>query len=201
MAGKANAILRRQLEIRKRLWPEVSTDMTWNRLARDGFVTMPRAMPLIMRIMDYLSGKGSPVSLVYLDIWCRSFDEAFLQITKAEEMATYSGFTGQRAVRTWKERLAKLVELGFINIKYGLTKNVQFALIMNPYHVIAKAYAAEEVPVEMWNALMVRSAEIGAKDLDDVDEKGEYVEGVRPPPKKKNVRSIKRPLKLDPPND
>jgi hypothetical protein len=65
-------------------------------------------------------------------------------------------------VRTWKERLAKLVELGFIDIKYGLTKDVQFALLLNPYHVIAKAYAAGDVPLEMWNALMVRSAEIGA---------------------------------------
>ena len=84
MRAKANAILTRQLEVRKKLWPEVSEEMTWNRLARDGFVTMPRAMPLIMRIMDYLAGKGSPVSLVYLDLWCRTFDEAFLQITKAE---------------------------------------------------------------------------------------------------------------------
>jgi hypothetical protein len=191
MAQKANAILKRQLEVRKKLWPDVSEEMTWYRLARDGFVTMPRAMPLIMRIMDYLAGKGSPVSAVYLDLWCRTFDEAFLQITKTEEMATYAGFSGQRAVRTWKERLNKLAELGFIDIKYGLTKEVQFALILNPYHVIAKAYAAGKVPVEMWNALMVRAAEIGADDLDDVDESGEYVSGIKPPPKKKLKLSSK----------
>jgi hypothetical protein len=191
MPAKANAILTRQLEVRKKLWPEVSEAMTWNRLKRDGFVTMPRAMPLIMRIMDYLSGKGTPVSLVYLDLWCRTFDEAFLQITKAEEMATYAGFSGQRAVRTWRERLAKLAELGFIDIKYGLTKEVQFALILNPYHVIAKAYARGDVPVEMWNALMVRAGEIGATDVEDVDENGEYVEGIKP--KRKKV--LKRPTK------
>ena len=191
MAGKANAILRRQLEIRKKLWPEVSSEMTWNRTERDGFVTMPRAMPIIMRIMDYMAGKGSPVSSVYLDIWCRTFDEAFLQITKTEEMATYAGFSGQRAVRTWRERLARLVELGFLNIKYGLSKDVQFALIMNPYHVIAKAYANSEVPVEMWNALMVRAAEIRADDLEDVDEDGDYVDGVEPPPVKKPKLSSK----------
>jgi hypothetical protein len=144
-----------------------------------------------MRIMDYLSGKGSPVSLVYLDLWCRTFDEAFLQITKAEEMATYAGFSGQRAVRTWRERLAKLAELGFIDIKYGLTKEVQFALILNPYHVIAKAYANGDVPVEMWNALMVRAGEIGANDVKDVDENGEYVAGIKPKPKK----ILKRPAK------
>jgi hypothetical protein len=185
MAPKANAILKRQLEVRKKLWPQISDEMTWNRLARDGFVTMPRAMPLIMRIMDYLAGKGSPVSLVYLDLWCRTFDEAFLQLTKTEEMATYAGFSGQRAVRTWRERLTKLQELGFIDIKHGLTEHVQFALLLNPYHVIAKAYAAGEVPVEMWNALVVRAAEIRADDLEDVDELGEYVDGIEPEPKKK----------------
>ena len=184
MAGKANAILRRQIEVRGKLWPEISEEMTWNRIARDGFVTLPRAMPLIMRIMDYLAGKGIPVSQVYLDLWCRTFDEAFLQITKTEEMATYAGFSGQRAVRTWKERLSKLAELGFIDLKYGLTKEVVFALILNPYHVIAQAYAKGLVPIEMWNALMVRAAEIGASDLDDVGNDGEYVQGVRPSLKK-----------------
>ena len=81
-------------------------------------------------------------------------------------MATYAGFSGQRAVRTWRERLAKLAELGFIDIKYGLSKEVQFALILNPYHVIAKAYAKGDLPVEMWNALMVRAGEIGADDVE-----------------------------------
>lgn len=184
MAAKASAILTRQLEVRKKLWPAVSTEMTWNRLARNGFVTMPRAMPLIMRVMDFMAGKGSPVSGVYLDLWCRTFDESFLQITKTEEMATYAGFSGQRAVRTWKERLAKLKELEFIEIKHGLSKEVQFVLILNPYHVIAKAYATGAVPLEMWNAVIVRAAEIGATDLDDVNEDGEYVEGIIPQPKK-----------------
>jgi hypothetical protein len=135
--------------------------------------------------MDHMAGKGTPVSLVYLDLWCRTFDEAFLQITKAEEMATYAGFSGQRAVRTWRERFAKLADLGFIDVKHGLSKEVQFALILNPYHVIAKSYAEGDVPLEMWNALAVRAAEISAKDLDDVDEGGEYVDGIRPAPKKK----------------
>jgi hypothetical protein len=149
-------------------------------------------MPLIMRIMDYLAGKGTPVSQVYLDIWCRTFDEAFLQITKSDEMATYAGFSGQRAVRTWKERLTKLAELGFIDIKYGLSKDVQFALLLNPYHVIAKAYAAGDLPIEMWNALMVRAAEIGANDLDDVDEDGSYVDGIQPAKPKQKLVKLKK---------
>lgn len=191
MAAKANAILTRQLEVRRKLWPDVSTEMTWDRTNRDGFVTMPRAMPLIMRTMDYLSGKGAPVSAVYLDIWCRTFDECFIQITKPEEMASYSGFSGQRAGRTWRERLVKLAELNFINIKHGLTKEVQFVLILNPYHVIAKSYADGKIPLEMWNSLMVRAAEIGAKDLDDVDETGGYVAGIRPILVKKPPRIAK----------
>jgi hypothetical protein len=192
MAAKANAILKRQLEIRKKLWPDVSDQMTWRRTERDGFVTMPRSMPLVMLIMDYLAGKGTPVSSVYLDIWCRTFDECFIQITKPEEMATYSGFTGQRAQRTWRERLFKIEKLNFIEIKYGLTKDVLFVLVLNPYHVIAKAYARGEIPLEMWNALVVRSVEIGATDLEDVDEDGAYVDGIRPVKKPKSIRVTRK---------
>lgn len=174
MSGKSNSILKRQIEVREKLWPEVSHQMLWSR-ERVGFVTMPRAMPLILRIMDYMAGKGVPVSQVYLDIWCRAFDEGFIQITKAEEMAAYSGFSGQRAVRTWKDRVTGLSDLGFIRVKKGITSDVQFVLLLNPYHVVAKAYVAGNVPVELWTSLVVRCAEVGASDLDDLDEFGNLI--------------------------
>ena len=35
-------------------------------------------MPLLMNIMDDLSGKGFPVGQVYFEMWARLFDECFL---------------------------------------------------------------------------------------------------------------------------
>lgn len=169
---KANAIYQRQIEARTKLWPEISNQHIWYRLERDGFVTMPRAMPLIMRIMDHLAGKGIPVSLVYLDIWCRSFDEGFVQLNKPDEMAYYSGFSGQRALRTWKDRINRLAALGFISVKAGPSGPLSYALIFNPYHVISRANSAGELIDGMWEALIMRSSEISATDLDDLDGNG-----------------------------
>ena len=45
---------------------------------RDGFASVPHSMPLLMNIMDDLSGKGFPVGQVCFDMWCRLFDECFL---------------------------------------------------------------------------------------------------------------------------
>ena len=186
--SKTNAIYQRQIEARKKLWPNVANYQIWYRLERDGFVTMPRAMPLIMRIMDHLAGKGVPVSQVYLDIWCRSFDEGFVQLNRADEMAYYSGFSGQRALRTWKDRISKLAELGFIDLKAGPSGQMSYALIYNPYHVIALANSKGLLLDGMWEALIIRVSEIGADDLDNLDENGV----VQPPNLKQTFAAISR---------
>ena len=60
-------------------------------------------MPLMMSIMDDLSGKGFPVGQTYLELWARLRDEQFLTLNQPEEMAFHAGFEGQRALRTWKD--------------------------------------------------------------------------------------------------
>src|SRR5258708_4020394 len=98
-------IAKRQLELRNRLWPEFATDpelvkdLLWSRLTHDGYTSLPKAMPLIMGIMDDLA-KGQPVSSTYLELWCRTFDESFVVLSKSRDMAFHSGFSGQRAERT-----------------------------------------------------------------------------------------------------
>src|SRR5258708_15770884 len=103
-------IAQRQLELRKTLWPEITPEFLWARKTHHGFTTLPRCMPLIMSIMDDLA-KGQPVSMTYLELWCRSFDENFIVITKPLITAFHSGFIGQRAERTWRGRLKLLQEL------------------------------------------------------------------------------------------
>ena len=186
--SKSNAIYQRQVEARNKLWPNVANYQIWYRLERDGFVTMPRAMPLIMKIMDHLAGKGVPVSQVYLDIWCRSFDEGFVQLNRADEMSYYSGFSGQRALRTWKDRINRLAELGFIDLKAGPSGPISYALLYNPYHVIARANSQGLLLEGMWEALIIRVSEIGADDLDNLDENGV----VKPPSMKQTLAAISR---------
>lgn len=168
MARKNSKIVQKQLLLRNMLWPEITNDDLWLRNERNGFITMPRTMPLFMQIMDDLS-KGKPLSGTYLELWCRSWDECFVTLSKPREMAFHAGHEGQRGERTWKERLKKLEELGFISIKGGPSGPFSYALIYNPYKAVKKLYQAGNsgITAEKYNSLIARAIDIGADDLEN----------------------------------
>jgi hypothetical protein len=163
---KSRSVLRRQLDTREKLWPGIENDRLWYRRDRDGFASIPRTMPLMMSIMDDLSGKGFPIGQTYFEMWSRLFDECFLTLNRPEELAFHAGFSGQRAVRTWKDRVRRLRDLGFIDLKSGPVGEFSYALFWNPYHVIRHHHQLKHVQDAKWQALIVRANEIGATDID-----------------------------------
>lgn len=187
MAGRKNRdILKRQLALRAKLWPNLSDEMLWG-MDNEGWVALPRIMPLMMSIMDDLSEKGFPVSRTYLELWSRLREEQFLTLNRPEEMAFHAGFEGQRALRTWKDRIQRLSNLGFIGLVPGPLGDLSYAVVYNPYHVIKRAYLAGDVQERKWQALVVRSNEVGAFDIDDLDDDGTLIpveeEEEKPKPK------------------
>jgi len=98
------------------MWPDAE-DRRWDRIAYGGFITIPKTMPLIGRIMDEMS-KNFPVSSTYNALWARTWDKnAFVRLNKFDEIAFEAGFTGQRGVRTLQDRLKRLEALGFVELK------------------------------------------------------------------------------------
>jgi hypothetical protein len=171
----ARSILERQLDARRKLWPQLGEDLLWS-MDKEGWVALPRLMPLILSIMDDLSGKGYPVSRTYLELWSRMrIEESFLALNRPEEMAFHAGFEGQRALRTWKDRMQRLAKLGFVGVKPGPLGELSYAVIYNPYHVIKRAYLAGQVHENKWQALVIRANEVGAFDLDDLDDEGKLI--------------------------
>ncbi len=163
--------IEKQLALRARLWPKATDNELWIRTSHDGFITIPRAMPLILEIMDDMAG-GQPVSSTYLELWCRTFDECFVTLSKPREMAFHAGFTGQRAERTWVGRMRLLHKLGFVDLKEGPSGPLSYALIWNPYLVIKRHQESGTpgVRADKYNALLARAIEIGATDLDEPEE-------------------------------
>lgn len=187
MAGRKNRdILKRQLALRAKLWPKLSDEMLWS-MDNEGWVALPRIMPLMMSIMDDLSEKGFPVGRTYLELWSRLREEQFLTLNRPEEMAFHAGFEGQRALRTWKDRIQRLCDLGFIGLVPGPLGDLSYAVVYNPYHVIKRAYLAGRIQERKWQALVVRSNEVGAFDIDDLDDDGNLIpaeeEEEKPKPK------------------
>ena len=56
-----------------------ATPFLRDRKAHKGFTTIPKTMPLILRIMDEMT-KGAPVSSTYMTLWCSTWDNGFVQV-------------------------------------------------------------------------------------------------------------------------
>ena len=157
---------RRTRQLRDKLWPDAEAKI-WHYKTSDGWLNLPRATPIILRVLDALT-KGQPVSATYLDLWCRTYNDGFVHASRSREMAFFAGFSGERAHRTWLSRIRKLEELGFIDVKEGPLGPVSYILLIDPYIPLRKLGEAGEIPNQLWNALLARMIEIGAGDLDDL---------------------------------
>ena len=155
----------RRRDLRKALWPDVEEADLWLRSQRVGFTTIPRAMPLLGQILDQLSGKGFPLFSTYLTLWCWVYDEGIVEIRNAKELAHEAGFSGPRAESTWRSRMKKLEELGFVMSRPGLAGDFQYVLLMNPFKRIRDLYS-QRLPDALYTALLGRLAQIGADNLD-----------------------------------
>ncbi len=152
--------------LKDKLWPDTLEGELWHRKRNHGFFTIPRTMPIILSIIDDLT-KGTPASSVYLELWSRAYDEMYVSLSKAQEMAYHSGFTGQRAVRAWSDRIKKLHNLGFIGLKEGSAGPLSHALIYNPHVVIERLQKSKHPGLldSKYMALVERGNEIGAEDV------------------------------------
>ncbi len=156
----------KRLKLRKQHWPDITNDDLWLRKKTKGFTTIPRGISLIMRIMDSLSLK-KPLANTYMALWCYGSDEMTITIQRPRQMALESGFTGQRAENTWRERMKKLEELGFIRSIEGVTGNFHYVLLLNPYQVVKNLNNDErhDVPSVLYHTLIDRVDGIGEVSL------------------------------------
>lgn len=166
--GSSARMAERRINLRDEVWPEVDPVAIWNRRKSDGYTTIPRCMTYILAIIDQLSGKN-PLASTYLTLWCHVFDEGFIQIKNEDEFAFESGFTGQRAKTTWRNKMKTLAKLGFIRTSRGRSGDYYYTLLINPFHVIKKEYKEGNslINKDAYFSLLERAEEIGAKDLKD----------------------------------
>src|SRR5262249_2504832 len=99
---------------------------------------------------------------VYLELWCKDWGQGIIWIQDEQECAFAAGYTGNRAVRTWKERMFKLVELGFIKTRQEGNREHGQVLLLNPITVCAKLHREGRVPDEWWTSFVRRAGEIKA---------------------------------------
>jgi hypothetical protein len=162
---EASAITKKQLAIRELHWPNMEIWL-WSRKAHRGFTTIPKTMPLILKIMDEMT-KGAPVSSTYLTLWCNTWDNSFVVLNKHRDLANASGFGGQRGEHTWATRMKKLQELEFIDIKAGKSGPMSNAIIWNPHYILRWHHHIKTpgLTEASYNSLIETALDIGAQEM------------------------------------
>ena len=165
-SARAAKLNERRLKLRQQYWPDVPEEMLWHRKKCDGFITVPRVLPLVFAILDDMA-KNKPLSKTYASLWFRTFDEGMVTIPNPAALAFEAGFGSERGVQTWKARMQALVDLGFIMAKEGASGDFSAVLILNPILVIRRLRAKKgRIQDRKFNALLARASEVGAKDFE-----------------------------------
>src|SRR5262249_22475107 len=138
----------------------------------------------VATLMRSLCDKGDPTA-VYFELWSRSFDEGLIAVTDEEEQAFCAGYSGPRAVRTWRERIESLTKWGFISTKPAGNRTIGYVLILNPLMVAARLRRDNptKVPETFWTMFVKRASDIGA-DIPDPSPLDAFI--VRPPKRPPN---------------
>jgi hypothetical protein len=154
----------RRVRLRDRIWPGAEK-LIWHRLENDGYITIPKLLSLICALLKELADNDP--TRVYLDLWCRSYDEGIIERIDEHQAAFSSGYVGTRARRTWTEHIHQLEDLGFIKVAPDGNSQIGHVLMLNPLYVVDElrkkgTNTKKTVSDEWWHAYIARASEIGA---------------------------------------
>ncbi|MFK2906045.1 hypothetical protein ISP17_18950 [Dyella ginsengisoli] len=142
-------------------FPNFPEAWLWQRRKAKGFTTVPRTLPLAMEAIDHLS-KGQPAGHTLFCLWARAPDGPLLVIENPATFAAEAGFTGARAVDTWRRRMKVLRDLQFLIPKKGPSGDFHYVLLLNPNVAVEYLRQDRRVQDELYGRFQDRLAEVGA---------------------------------------
>lgn len=147
-----------QLELH---FPDVPDTLLWRRKSNDGFTTVPRPLPIAMQAIDETS-KGAPAGHSLFCLWARAPDNPLVIVENPTTFAAEAGFRGERATDTWRKRMRRLREIGFIRTKPGPSGEFHFILLLNPNIAVEQMRRAGLVQDGLYGRFIARLADVGA---------------------------------------
>ncbi|HEV2991788.1 MAG TPA: hypothetical protein VG759_25355 [Candidatus Angelobacter sp.] len=157
----------RRSQLKKQYWPD---EQEWDGMG-NGWFKSPRTLPLLLALLsskDLTSGRD--ISKVYLELLARHMDGGVVEIGNESEHAYAAGYTGNRAVRSWYERMQLLEELGFIKTKQIGSQRFKLVLMVDPIVAVTGLRKRGRVPDEWWEAYRLRLLETKEADSDRLGE-------------------------------
>lgn len=141
-------------------FPSLNPLMLWQRKVNDGYTTVPRTMPLVMQAIDVQS-KGQPAGHTLFCLWARSPDHPLIIIENPATFAAEAGFSGERAVDTWRRRMKCLEKLNFIAAKKGTAGDFNYVLLLNPNIALEQMRSDGKVQDELYGRFLTRITDVG----------------------------------------
>lgn len=141
---------------------DTPTAWLWQRKLNDGYTTVPRTLPIAMQAIDDET-KGRPAGHTLFCLWARSPDHPLLVIENPATYASEAGFSGERAVDTWRKRMKQLAALNFIRCVSGPTGDFHYVLLLNPNAAVEWLKACGKVQQGLYARFLDRVNEIGAQ--------------------------------------
>lgn len=142
-------------------FPDVPETLLWRRKSNDGFTTVPRPLPIAMQAIDETS-KGAPAGHSLFCLWARAPDNPLVIVENPATFAAETGFAGERATDTWRKRMRRLRELGFIQTKKGSSGEFHFILLLNPNIAVELMRRKGLVRDGLYGRFIERVADVGA---------------------------------------
>lgn len=153
------------------MFPDAPIEWIWYRQSNHGFSSVPRTLPIAMQAIDMQSAKGQPAGHTLFCLWARSPDHPLVMIDSPATFASEAGFTGERAIDTWRRRMKKLKELRFIITRKGPSGDFHYVLLTNPNAALEWMRQKELVQDLIYARFLDRALEIGAyRDIESLRE-------------------------------
>jgi hypothetical protein len=149
-------------------FPQFPEAWLWRRGATKGFTTIPRTLPIAMEAIDEQS-KGQPAGHTLFCLWARTPDGPLVVVENPATFAAEAGFSGARAVDTWRRRMKFLRDNLFILPKKGPSGDFHYVLLLNPNAAVEWMRSHGKVQNELYGRFRDRVAEVGASgELDAI---------------------------------
>ncbi len=150
-------------------FPGIAPAWIWRRKTNDGYTTLPRTLPIVMQVIDAQS-KGQPAGHVLFGLWSRAPDHPLVTIENPATFAAEAGFSGERAVDTWRKRMKRLRDLSFIQTKSGPSGEFHYVLLQNPNVVVEYLWRNAKVQDGLYARFRDRLIEVGGfGDIETID--------------------------------
>jgi hypothetical protein len=145
-----------------RLWSGGPGEIAWTgEKPEQGWFRAPRTLPPVLILLSDKKVTNTKIDAgsVYLDLLARHRDSGIVEMATEGEHSYSSGYPGQRGIRSWKERMKLLEDLGFIKSRQLGNQQYKLVLLLHPTVVVQRLYENKKPNDTWWDTYRQRQIE------------------------------------------